>query len=388
MHNVFCELRKILLNKLTVYMFVICFLINGCVIAKKPDSIRGFYNNKQAYDKMYEKLSGEVTKEKSDYITKKYNELYTKFMSNSFSQEYNAELLTGYEKYDYLIYAEMYRKYRYIEGYEASLENVRMIAKENQDYYEKTGQSGFLKYNQSIEKKYTDRTISNFYETKNYKYYLNYSFSNLCILFVLIIALKGVFCSERENRMSTLLLTSRYGKTKAFRGKVLASLLTAAGVTGLFLLEDFIVFLAAFEYKGLSEPIYSIEEMQYCIYDVSIMEYLLIMGVMKIFGMLVISSVIMLASSVASSNLSAMVISVLGILPMIVFNKENGMFNAIRLLQINNDASKMNSIFFMNTSISYIYYSLITCLILAVICIFFSYLIETRFDRIFRRERI
>ncbi len=388
MHNIFYELRKILSNRLTVYIFIIGFLINAFVIIKKPDTIRHYYNDKQAFDDMYERLSGAITQEDIDYVTENYIRLEQKSMSASFDQEYSEKYLTGYEYRDHTLFSEMYEKYRYIENYGNSIEKVRQISSENAAYYEKTGRQAPLRYNRHILETYSDRTISNFYETKNWKYYLNYSFSNLCILFVVIAALSGLFASERESRMSTLLLTSRYGKTKTFAGKAATGLLVTAGVTLLFIIEDFICFMATFQYKGLLEPIYSVEEMQFCIYDVSILTYLLIMAGMKLAGMLAIACVIMLASALAGSNLSAVVLSLLGILPMLVFNEKDVIFNAVRLLQISSDASRMNCIDFCGQSVVYLYYCLGTCAVLAAVCLLLGFAVETQYGRVFRRERV
>lgn len=387
MRNIIFELKKILYNKLTIYIFLICFLINGFVIVTKPNSIRGFYDNKQAYDKMYVKLSGDVTKENVDFVTKEYERLNVKFITNTISSEYSEELLTGYEADDYLLFREMYEKYQYIESYEESIETVRNIGAENAAFYDKIGNKELQAYNERIVDTYTGRHISDFYETKNYKYYLDYAFSSLCILLVLIATLKGVFSAERENNMSTLILTSRYGKIKNFWAKLSAGSLITLIVTVLFLLEDFVFFTLVFGYKGMAEPIYSVEEMRYCIYDVSIMEYILIMGVVKLTGMLVLGEVIMLASAVSNSNLTAIVLSVLGILPMIVVNKDNGICNAIRLLNITEDAKKINCISVMGSPVIYIDYSLVTCVILAMICVILSFLIETQYGKVFRRER-
>lgn len=387
MHNIFYELRKIMSNRLTIYMFIIGLLINAFVIVKKPDTIRHFYNDKKAYDMMYDRLSGSIKQEDIDYITENYNRLAAKSNSHSFSQEFDEKCLTGYEYNDYKLFKEMYEKYQYIGNYEKSLEKVRQTSSENIEYYEKTGNKELVSYNRNIFEKYDDRSILNFYETKNFKYYFNYSFSNLCILFVIIAALKGIFSAERESHMSTLILTSRHGKTKNFAGKISAGLLMTVMVTLVFVIEDFIAFMATFQYRGLLEPIYSVEEMRYCIYDVSILQYLLIMAAMKLIGMLVISCIIMLASAVAGSNLSAIVLSVLFILPMLVFNEKDVMFNAVRLLQISGDAGKMNCINFMGQSCIYIYYCVITCVVLAVICLLLSFAVETQFGRIFGRER-
>ena len=78
MHNIGYEIKKIITNRLTIYIFAITFLINGFVIAKKPSTIRNYYDNKSAYDEMYQYLGGNITEEKVSYVTEKYEELYAK----------------------------------------------------------------------------------------------------------------------------------------------------------------------------------------------------------------------------------------------------------------------------------------------------------------------
>lgn len=86
MHNVGYEIKKIITNRLTIYIFVITFLINGFVIARKPSTIRNYYDNKSAYDEMYQYLGDDITEEKVSYVTEKYEELYAKVCPARFQQ--------------------------------------------------------------------------------------------------------------------------------------------------------------------------------------------------------------------------------------------------------------------------------------------------------------
>ncbi|MBS5258744.1 MAG: hypothetical protein KHY43_05160, partial [Lachnospira eligens] len=105
MHNVGYEIKKIITNRLTIYIFVITFLINGFVIARKPSTIRNYYDNKSAYDEMYQYLGGDITEEKVSYVTEKYEELYAKSMSRTLSTEYDEILRTGYETTELSLYS-------------------------------------------------------------------------------------------------------------------------------------------------------------------------------------------------------------------------------------------------------------------------------------------
>lgn len=386
--NVKYELSKIFKNKLTIYIFAICLFINGFVIINKPNTIRDYYKYKASYDAMYEKLSGKVTDEDIEYITDKYEKLKTGFLTNTLDKDYSDKYFTGYEIGDYLLYEEIYEKYMYIQNYQEALSDVKNYNEECAIFYDKTGNGNRAIFYNKISETYNDRHIENFYETKNYEYYLSYSFSNLCILFVLLSALHGVFAGERESGMCTLIVTSRYGKSKCFRDKLIASIIATFLINIIFVLEDFVLFTSVFSLKGMMEPVYSIEEMALCIYDVSILGYICIQAAMKFLGMISIMGIMMVASSLANSKLMSIIISILGILPMIIVNKQDVICNAVRLLQINEDACKNNIMIFGSNAYSYLDFTVVTCLIFTLVCILVAYIWENRYNTIFRRERV
>lgn len=388
MHNVGYEIKKIITNRLTIYIFVITFLINGFVIARKPSTIRNYYDNKSAYDEMYQYLGDDITEEKVSYVTEKYEELYAKSMSRTLSTEYDDSLRTGYETTELSLYSEMYKKYQYILNYSDNIENVRSACEENSVFYDSTGNKALKDYNQSILNTYNQRNIKDFRETKNWKYYLGYSFSNLCILITILCALKGIFSNERETNMSTMIVTCRYGKSRCFISKAVAGVVIAFGITAAFIIEDFVMFNITFGYKGITNPVYSIEDMQYCIYDVSILKYIIIINLFRMAGILGITSIVILASAIAQTNLVAIVLGVAGILPFIILNEKEIPFNIVRLLQINQDASTFNSIFVMDRPVIYINYCLVTGILMSVVIIILAYIVEVHCSTLTGRERV
>lgn len=388
MHNVGYEIKKIITNRLTIYIFVITFLINGFVIARKPSTIRNYYDNKSAYDEMYQYLGDDITEEKVSYVTEKYEELYAKSMSRTLSTEYDDSLRTGYETTELSLYSEMYKKYQYILNYSDNIENVRSACEENSVFYDSTGNKALKDYNQSILNTYNQRNIKDFRETKNWKYYLGYSFSNLCILITILCALKGIFSNERETNMSMMIVTCRYGKSRCFISKAVAGVVIAFGITAAFIIEDFVMFNITFGYKGITNPVYSIEDMLYCIYDVSILKYIIIINLFRMAGILGITSIVILASAIAQTNLVAIVLGVAGILPFIILNEKEIPFNIVRLLQINQDASTFNSIFVMDRPVIYINYCLVTGILMSVVIIILAYIVEVHCSTLTGRERV
>ena len=165
-------------------------------------------------------------------------------------------------------------------------------------------------------------------------------------------------------------------------------MLFRSGITAAFIIEDFVMFNVTFGYKGIMNPVYSIEEMQYCIYDVSILGYIVILNLFRIAGMLGITSIILLSSSLAQTNLVSVVLGVAGILPFIILNQQNIPFNIVRLLQINQDAAAFNSIFIMNRPVIYINYCLVTGILMSVVFIMLAYIVEVHCSTLTDRKSV
>ena len=148
------------------------------------------------------------------------------------------------------------------------------------------------------------------------------------------------------------------------------------------------MFNITFGYKGITNPVYSIEDMQYCIYDVSILKYIIIINLFRMAGILGITSIVILASAIAQTNLVAIVLGVAGILPFIILNEKEIPFNIVRLLQINQDASTFNSIFVMDRPVIYINYCLVTGILMSVVIIILAYIVEVHCSTLTGRERV
>ena len=104
--------------------------------------------------------------------------------------------------------------------------------------------------------------------------------------------------------------------------------------------------------------------------------------------MLGITSIILLASAIAQTNLVSIVLGGAGILPFIILNQQNIPFNIVRLLQINQDAAAFNSIFIMNRSVIYINYCLVTGILMSVVFIMLAYIVEVHCSTLTGRERV
>lgn len=384
------EFKKIIFSKISICVMLICLGLNGYIAyvrTKAPDA-RKYDDYIDAKVKLYKQLEGEITEDKINYITYNYKILEEKFISQSLSHDYDPNTLSGYESTDYLLFSEVYKKLSYELGYSDRMVSIRDMARENVLFYRKQGAKDVEDYNTRIYASYSDRKLENFYRTDQWNYYFTYSFSNLMIILTMVIMLSGIFCNERENGMSALILTSKSGKVKTYINKVLVALLVSVCVTAVFCVEDLAVFTYGCDLKGFSEPLYSVEEMAYTIYDISIIQYIFMMAGIKCIGMMAIAMIILTASAISGNSLSGIVTSIVCIIPFIVINEFRLPANIVRLLQISEDASTMSIANIFGNIVSYIEYNIITSLMLVALLLIISYLIENVSCKVLGKERI
>lgn len=100
-------------------------------------------------------------------------------------------------------------------------------------------------YGQTVDEVYTDRGIQ--VEVGNAGRWMGlfYSYFQMVMFLgcVIVIGVSGVFSEEYSRKTDAILLTSKYGKTKCARAKILASFLFSAGCYGALLLLNAVLFL-------------------------------------------------------------------------------------------------------------------------------------------------
>lgn len=270
---------------------------------------------KQLYWNFYEDFGGEITHDKIERLMAIYRPLETQTADKTASTRTdNPDTYTGNVYNDYHIFRRGFvlpMEYDYM--YRNYANKVVSVAQDNMNFYQSVGNSYDYRKNAAIAESFRGRQIQEFAFTEMYQYYLHYDFSSFLVLLLCVYGLVGVFVSERETEMDSLLLTTKYGGSKTIAAKLLSSVLFVIGVCTWFWLFDFLVFAAMFgSFEGASSPLYAIKNFADTSLNLTLGQYALLSGVVKTVGMLVLGTGILLLSSLFRNALLPFAFSLAG----------------------------------------------------------------------------
>ncbi|MBS4189760.1 ABC transporter permease [Bacillus sp. FJAT-49705] len=264
------------------------------------------------YWEMYEEFGGTITKEKIDKLMSIYGPLDKQTADKTASTAidnpntytgnvYNDTYFFRWNFVNPMEYAYMYRSYA---------NDVVTAAKENLTFFESLGNQYEYKKNAAIADRYIGRVISDFSYTEMYENYIHYDFSAFLVILICMYVLINVFVSEKETEMDVLLLTTKAGGTKTVIAKIMTSAIFVCIVCFWFWLIDFAAFSTIFgSLEATSSPLYVIENFANSSIGISLGEYVVLSDLLKTAGILVLSLVFLLISTLFKNALFPFIIS-------------------------------------------------------------------------------
>lgn len=367
------EFRKLFLKKSLIVVIILLSVVNAVKIGSDY-KYKAYYggtsvqtqNERAAYTRLYtEEYSGEITTEKitklMDYINSHYrdavlqsydkSEDFDKYLSGTWFGDYHAH------------YFKLYLPYKYAYEYKGYSDRIAAKAAENIEFYKQYGNAYEADRNFKIAKSYGNRKLTEFYDTEGAKVYLNYDFSSLLILLVLVYALTPVFVGERLNGMQPIIYVSRFGAGRTAAAKLLSSSVFAVGVTAWFTLLDLIQHGIMYSTDGLHLPLYAIEQFKETPLTVSIWQFILMDFAFRLLAVLFFTALILLISVICKSWISAFAadIFMIGSLIMIYdFVPQFNFANPVSLLTSRELFTSFNTVNLFNNAIAE--YAIITAL--------------------------
>lgn len=154
---------------------------------------------------------------------------------------------------------------------------------------------------------------------------------------MIIIGVIPVFAEERSSGSDKVLLTTRYGKTKLIRNKIVASFLYATLVFMAFVVFFLLVYIGIYGRSGLKASIQLLAHCNLSPYNISIGEALILWSLLGWGAALVIASEAMMFSALATNTFGAFIPSLIGyVVPMISFAELSPVLHKImQLLPVN-----------------------------------------------------
>ena len=305
------ELKKHFLKRSIVIALLIFSVINIVKIDSihRENSLIGetmppSWND--TYWQLYDDFGGQMTLDKIDALMaiQRPLEQQTADLTASTAMD-NPDTYTGNVYSDYYLLTWCFvqpMEYAYMYRYTAN--DIVRAAQDNMQFYSEHSNEYLYRENEAIAKLFTGRSISDFAYTEMYQYYLEYDFSALLVILICLYGLIGVFVSEKEADMDTLILTTLSGGQKTVMAKIIASAIFIMIVCMWFWVLDFAAFSFSFgSLEAASLPLYALQNFEYASVNLTLSQFSLLSAGIKTMGMLVIGMIVLLISSKSKNAL-------------------------------------------------------------------------------------
>lgn len=312
MRGIALEAKKTLFHPFLLISALLLLLVNGWMGADRIDRYLAEYSDDYlaAYDTLYSQIEGDITLDNMKWVVSEKQRLNQIIQGGQFPTEPNQSgTYTGYVFSDNNLVNQLYDDARYAYEYAAFAKGTADAARENVALYEEKGNAALVKRYTEMAQRFEGRKVTDFYRTDGWEEYFSYNFSNLPILLLLIVGLAPFFSRERETGMCNLLQLTPCGTRKARLQKLVLAFGFTWLVTTLFAVQDFLLFHAAYGFRGWGNPLYAIPAFQTSPLSVTIGGYLGINYAAKWLGAWVFASLVLLASALSSSDIAALVVS-------------------------------------------------------------------------------
>lgn len=260
----------------------------------------------KVYWQLYHEYEGSMTPKKIDKLLSIYKPLEKKTADLTASRTMNnPDTYTGNVYSDYYLLTGYYiQPMEYAYMYKSNAKEIVQRAQDNMAFYKDRNNEYQYRVNKMIASLFAGRCITTFSYTEMYQYYLEYDFSSLLVLLLCLYGLVGVFVSEKESDMDSLLLTTVSGGRKTLVAKIIASMLFVFFICLWFWLLDFAAFSAVFQsLEAATSPVYVLKNFENASVNLSLSQYSLLSAIVKTGGMMILGLFFLLISSASKSAL-------------------------------------------------------------------------------------
>lgn len=320
MKILYYELRKEFIRKSFFMLFVTLVVMNIFWMEWDYRTNAGFTDDfvkvnasdkeESYYKELHNKLDGKLNSEKVSYVSDEYQK-YHSLVSDDYSKEYDEKMHTGYVFGDYsLLTVHFYNPIKYLVTYKEQNEKFVSIAEDNLDFFTEKNNKYEIEKNTYILEHYKNRNPVCFYETSGWEHLFSYDKSDLFILVLLMIGIIPVFSREEKNGMETIQITSVCGRKMFIPAKLMAHIVVAIVLEFCFCVLNFLIIHMQYGLSGSEMMLYSISDYQYTPFNVSVMEFYLILVLSKCIGFSFITIIMTLIARFVKNTYSVFLLMI------------------------------------------------------------------------------
>ncbi len=207
------ELKKIVRNRLLLFLLVLLMAVNLSQIVSDFQMQYGehdrLFEGKQS---VYDAVEGSWDLATIEQVVTTKQKLDQLISGGDYSTEHNqSDTITGYLFSDAMLYEEVEAQMKSLYHYERTMTEHTQMTQENVAFYQSNDNAYQVNRNRLMADTYVGRSVSGYYAMEGMERYLQYDFSTLLILLLVLPLLSPIFAKEREIEMDGLLrLTQNY----------------------------------------------------------------------------------------------------------------------------------------------------------------------------------
>ena len=321
------EIKKIF-TKSTLVLLLILLFANTINIAvnynQTSDEI-----NERGYSNVYNRVKGTITNDKISFIAKNLEKMTNLVNENKYSsEEVDDDTYTGYVYGDMSVFQDIYNEMYTAALYNESISEKLAIIEEN---ISNAKQGSSKAVYEELKERMINRVILKYYNTAGMEAYLDYDFSTILIILLVITCVVQLYTIDRKSEMLLLIGTTKKYYEQYTRGKLLSVFFIIFFSVIFFRLVDYVIFKQFNYVEGFLNPLYSLPYFNFTYSNITIIGYLLVDIIYKILIIYFFALIIIVLSKFIKKSFILVGISVLLIFGLL--NLEYYFYFPVALLQ-------------------------------------------------------
>ncbi len=275
------EIHKLFFNKGLLLGIVFLLLFNGANIFKQHYPTMEGEPVYVVCLKIYQELKGRDIEESLQIMKKK--------------QENIAQLPEEKIELYSAVYEEILNELNEMKGCKGAGRELRDKSYKKAEAYRE--QNTYLfQINSKIAELYSEREIREFHNVSKITEFINYKFSYILIIFLIILGGLEIFVYDKESGAWQVMKTTRNGRKKIAGIKIIVMQLYVIMLAVIFGACNFLCFKLCYGFEGIGQPMYAIPEYKYMPVNDMIAVFLIKNFVFGLLGLSVMAALVMLLS--------------------------------------------------------------------------------------------
>ena len=304
------ELRKIFSKRiLYIVLPVFIFLSNASIIVPAIMSGNIYSNRNFDFEDFYNEYGGDLTEDKYKFLMEEYEASETYYEECGGEEKNEKGKFANTRLQDYFLLSSVKYDIDYIKKYEEDQNKLIVQAEENITLYTERQDTYKVRENRQIRKLYDIKPKIKLINTGGW-----YSFENnkeiLFILLCIVMFVCGIFSDEQEQNMFPILYTGARGRKALAAAKVLAASIFAFAVSIVFEIVKYIICYFNSGLTGFGEFIQSYSVYEYCPFNITMLEFIVINTVLIGLGAVCFSIMVCLISALCNKNITSLIIGI------------------------------------------------------------------------------